>query len=319
MNDYPQNYESWELDPSPRDALHLYNKAVPVDVTLAVSSTAENLFSIDTTRPSVNIVTNPSFETGAPPTGYTAGVLDGLTGTAGVTQSAIIAKDGTYSILVNPGNVSASEGFYWTTPTMGRNVSRNNFLVASIYLNDNAVSDPGVDERIVIADSSGVTITNGNTITLDTTWQRSSVSLSLQDREPTIYRIYVVTVTQHNVNFYADSLQVEILDHASNPTDYFDGSTAINCSWYGTAHASQSYRRKGLVQGRGYTLHTTGDIYFIEDQTASSSIGRYIRAGTDFWEDSIHIKNNISFINVNPGETPRVYGVIRGVHYGQLA
>jgi len=309
VNDNIEAYESWEIDPTPRDALHLYSKAIPVDVTLTTAGTAQNLVTIDTTRPSQNIATNPSFETGNPPTGYT------LVGSA-ISQSTTVARNGTNSILVNPDNAATGEGFYITTPTMGRNVSRRKYLVVSVYLNDNAGSGNGA--RIVIADSSGTTIANGNTITLAASWQRSYASIDLATRDPATYRIYVVTSAQHNTNFYADAFQIEILEQ-SVPTDYFDGSTAINCAWRGTAHASESYRRKGLVQIRGYTLHTTGDIYIIEDQTASSTIGRFVRAGTDFWEDNIHIKSNINFINVNSGETPRVYGVIRGVHYGQLA
>lgn len=303
--------DSWELDPTPRDNTHIWTKSVPVDVTLTTAGTAQNLFSIDTDIPTVNMATNPSFETGDPPTGY---VAVGAT----ISQSAVVARNNTNSILVNPDNAAAGEGFYWITPSVfiPQNEVNQRNLVVSIYLQDNA--DSGNGARIVIADDAGTTITNGNTIALSSAWQRSTASLSLFQRAAQTYRIYVVTSAQHNTNFYADALQVEVIG-SDVASVYVDGTTGVNDEWFGTAHASISRRRKGLVSVRGYTLYTTGDIYIAEDQTASATTGRFVRAGTDFWEDfPIHVKSNISFINVNPGETPQVYGVIRGVHYGQI-
>lgn len=71
---------------------------------------------------------------------------------------------------------------------------------------------------------------------------------------------------------------------------------------------------------RSYRLHTTRDIYFSEDQIANrlgvnaEDRGEFIPAGTDFGEDHpIFLNHRISFVNVNAGELPRVYGVIRGV------
>ena len=194
--------------------------------------------------------------------------------------------------------------------------NRTLYLVASVYLQDNVGSSDTA--RIVIADTSGVTLANGNTITLSATWQRSTASLPLV-RTASQLRIYIVTVAQHNTTFFADNLQLEILDRIT-ATTYCDGAQGVNYEWDGTAHASVSRRRRAMAIIRGYTLHCTRDIYFAEDQTASSTTGRYIRAGTDFWDEHpLAVEDRLSFINVNAAEQPRVYGVVRGTYYNQKA
>ena len=59
----PANYSAWELDPSTRDSSHIWTKWYPANKTLATAQTAEDLFTVSTDPPTVNMATNPSFET----------------------------------------------------------------------------------------------------------------------------------------------------------------------------------------------------------------------------------------------------------------
>ena len=89
----------------------------------------------------------------------------------------------------------------------------------------------------------------------------------------------------------------------------------INYSWDGTAHASTSRRRMGLVAIRGFMLRASHDCYVSFDQTASATTGRYLPANVDWWNPHpIHIMERISFVNVTSGQQPRLYGDIWGVH-----
>ncbi|MFH1290411.1 MAG: hypothetical protein ABIH92_03315 [Nanoarchaeota archaeon] len=305
----PGDYDAWEIAPSTRINTSIWTRANPVDVTLATAGTAEDLIAISDEKPTINMATNPSFETADPPTGYT---LVGST----LARSATVARSGTYSMSIVPNNVAAGEGGYWTTTDLAQgNVDRNQqiVMVASVYLQDNAAS--GSTARVVIADSSGVTLANGTTVTLSAAWQRSSAFYPLSAAAAS-YRIYIVTALQHGTTFYTDDLQVELLNQ-STPTAYCDGATGLYNEWRTTAHASISRRKRGLVAIRGYTLHCTRDIWIAEGRTAHATDGgsRYVRAGTDFWEDwPLDVQDNISILNVQTGEQPRVYGVVRGVH-----
>jgi len=122
----PVNYSAWELDPSTRDSVHLWNKWMPADKTLATAQTAEDLFSVSSDAPTVNLAPNPSFETADPPTGYTA---SGSTPTRVTTNP----RSGTYSLSINPDNSAVGEGVYWTSDVLGSNQEKNNAtrLIAS--------------------------------------------------------------------------------------------------------------------------------------------------------------------------------------------
>lgn len=305
----PSQAESFEVNPSVRTSTSVWTKYVPIDVTLATAGTAQNLYAVSSANiASVNLATNPSFETGDPPTGYTAA------GSA-ISQSAVVARTATNSVLVNPANLAAGEGFYWTTPDIGaagQDNSNRHFIVASAYFNDNAGS--GDDARIEIRDITGATThASGNTVTLAAAWNRSTTQFALPIT-PAAYRVYFVTVSQHNTNFYVDDFQFEIRQ-GGDATDYFDGASNQNTEWIGTAHASESRRRKGLFLIRGFSLHFSRDTYIAFDTTASSTTGAFIRAGSDWTpEHPLHIATNLSFINVNTGELPRVTGMLHGVH-----
>jgi hypothetical protein len=87
----------------------------------------------------------------------------------------------------------------------------------------------------------------------------------------------------------------------------------VNYSWDGTAHASASRRRKGIVAVRGFSFHTSRDVYIAFDNTATSTTGELVRAGSDISRSGIDFTQNISILNVNAGETPRVFGSVSGI------
>ena len=299
---------AWELDnPSTRTSMHLITKWAPVDVTLSVAGTAEDLFTADIEPPIVNLVTNPSMETGTPPIGYTA---------VGATllQSNTVARSGTESLSIDPDNSVAGEGAYWTTEDLsGRSSDSNSQLTmsASVYLQDNV--NGSETARIEIRSADGLTThTTGNEITLTNAWQRSSAFFPLPV-PGVVYRIYIVTSTAaSDPIFYADDLMVAIQRSSAAPT-YCDGDVGLNYEWVGTAHASRSVKRWGLVAIRAYNLYVTHATYLAFDHTASSSVGRLVRADSDIWQDKLHF-NRISFINEIAAEQPRIYGEILGVH-----
>lgn len=310
----PGNVQEWEDYLSTRRSIHATTKYAPVDVTLSTAGTAENLFLASTALPTVNITTNPSFETADPPTSYTAA---GST----LTSSTTVARSGTDSASINPDNSAAGEGIYWAVPEVAGKPdnAQSMYLVVSAYFNDNAGSSD--DARIEIRDSAGTTThATGNTVTLAASWQRSTARFLLPIT-PAAYRIYLVTVTQHNTTFFADDLQVEVRQDG-NVTDYCDGAAGINYEWFGTAHASESRRRPEVHVIRGYDLHVTKDVYLAFNNTASSTTGIFLRAGSDFSNDwPLYLTtgkpessgNRISFINAVTGETPRIWGTVWGI------
>ena len=107
-NERANEWAAWEVDPSTRTSVHAFTKYAPITVTL--STTAADVFTIDRGVPSVNMVRNPSIE------------LDALTeftaSGAAISQSSAQAATGSNSLLVNPANSAAGEGFYYTTPNI---------------------------------------------------------------------------------------------------------------------------------------------------------------------------------------------------------
>jgi len=301
------NALDWELNPSTRSSTHLYTKWAPVDVTLSTTNVAENLFTADLELPVVNLVTNPSMETSDPPTGYTA---VGAT----LARSATVANSGSNSMSIDPDNSAAGEGAYWETEVIsGKSTDNNSQLTlnANVYLQDN--TDTGRTARIEIRDVAGTTTyATGDEITLSSSWQRSHAFYPIPGNG-VAYRIYIVTSSSASDEvFYADDLMITLQKDNAART-YCDGDAGLNYEWVGTAHASRSVRRLGLVAVRAYTLYVSHGAYIAFDHTASSTVGRLVRADSDIWQDKLHF-NSISFINSVSGETPRIYGEILGVH-----
>ena len=167
----PKSYAAWEQDPSTRESIRLHTKPYPVDSTLAVAGTPQNLITVSPGLATVNLVTNPSMDTGATPTGYTA------RRSAVLAKSALVYKYGAYSLSITPPGTVIGEGAYWDLDSWPMDQP----LAVSAYFSDNAGG--GDDARVEliahttpITDVTNVRIALGNTVTFaGTGWYRSYV------------------------------------------------------------------------------------------------------------------------------------------------
>jgi len=299
---FPENWLSWEHDPSTRTSVHVWNKYIPVDVSVGTS--AVDLLSISRGIPSVNLVKNPSIEH-ATITEFTA------SGSA-ISQSSAQAASGSNSLLVNPANSATGEGFYWTHTFAGHTEGTHICAQAEVQ----GASASG-DVRLEVHDSDGVVLATSSTISLSTSFQRMTLSYQIPERLAAAYRVAVVSVTQHNINFYVDKFGVEQRRDGAVQI-YVDGSLGLNYEWFGTAHLSPSKRRAGISVARGFKLkngHGSQTVYIALDITASATTGVLLKAG-ETWETPwpIDIRTNISALA--SGSSTQVYGVVYGVHEG---
>ena len=301
-NQFPEEWHSWEVDPSTRQSVHTWNKYVPIDVNVGTS--AVDLLSISRGNPSVNLVKNPSIEH-ATISEFT------VTGSA-ISQSSAQASHGSNSLLVNPANAAAGEGVYWAHTFAGH--TEGTHIVASCEVRGASASG---DVRIEIQNSSGVTLLAGTTTNLSTSFQQLSISYQIPERVAAEYRVAIVTVANHNIDFYVDKIHVEQRrDGAIQP--YVDGAQGINFEWEGTANLSVSKRRPGISVVRGFKLkngHGSQTVYIALDTTASATTGVLLKAG-ETWETPwpLDVRTNISALASGSGT--QVYGVVYGVHQG---
>lgn len=282
-----RNSRAWELDPSTRESVHLLTKPYPVDSTLAVAGTAEDLLNVQTLRgmlPTVNLVTNPSCETGTPPTGYAA------------VASATLAQDGTYynygsySLKITPPDAVRGEGVYWD---LG-DVSYNTPLGLSAYLTRGVGA--GSDARVELVASTvtgysaytDIRLQLGNTITLSTAWQRSQ--LFSVDREIIIFHISSASGT------FDEDETVTGGTTAATATVMTDGGG----TWLAvTAPSAQFSAELGLYATETITGATSGEtatLTRIERIKVSGTLHLYIvtatKHGTVFYADGIQAEVN---------------------------
>ena len=301
-NDRADEWASWEVDPSTRTSVHAFTKYAPITATL--STTASDVFTVDRGTPSVNMVNNPSIEVNTL-TEFTASG-------AAISQSSAQAATGTNSLLVNPANSAAGEGFYYTTPSLVGH-PEGSALTASVEVRGASASG---DVKLSIQDSAGVELIASPTHSLTAGF----VKLSLQypiTRPPATYRIAVVSVTNHNIDFYVDKIHVE-LRKDSSIADYVDGAQGVNYEWTGIANASESKRRPGMAVIRGLRLkndHASIVVYVAFDQTASATTGFQIAAGEVF-ETTWPIDFRTKISAVAASGTPAIHGVVWGIHQG---
>jgi len=299
---FPENWESWEIDPSTRTSVHVWNKYIPIDVS--VGTTAVDILTVSRGTPSVNLVKNPSFEGGT--------ITDFNLISSSIAFSSAQASSGTQSLLVNPTNAQAGEGFYWSHAFAGHTEGTHICAQAEVR----GASGSG-DARLEIHSSAGVVLATSATISLSTSFQRMTISYQIPERTAADYRIAVVSVTQHNIDFYVDKFGVEQRRDGSVQS-YVDGSLGLNYEWFGTAHASASKRRPGISVARGFKLkngHGSQTVYIALDTTASATTGVLLKAG-ETWETPwpLDIRTNISALA--SGSSTQVYGVVYGVHQG---
>ena len=304
------DWHGWEVDPSTRSSVHAYTKYdILIDASVANDAVTTH-FSVDRGIPSVNLVANPSIES-ATISEFTA---DG----AAISQSSAQADDASNSLLVNPANSEAGEGFYWTTPGMSGNAHDNEvWLTAQCTVRGASASG---DAEIVIQDSDGTDLIAGSSVSLSTSFQALQVKYHLPQTGSATYRVKVRSKTQHNINFYVDKIHVEQRFGDSTFAAYVDGAQGLNYEWEGTANLSPSKRRAGISVIRGFSLRnassTAADIVYVGlDVDAAAGTGIPVYGGETFttnWPIDFREK-----ITVRAAQnTPAVHGVVWGIHQG---
>jgi len=304
-------WASWEIDPSTRTSTHPFTKYYPFKLQIDTSNTAEDLFTVARGNASVNLVTNPRVEA-ADVTEFT------VTGSA-ISRSTAQQDTGAASLLVNPANSAAGEGIYTEVTTGGGNGQQPMTLMGQATVRGASASG---DVKILITNSSDVTVATGNTVSLSTAFQQLQVKYEIPALTASdTYRIKIISHTQHNINFYVDKFHNEIR-YDGEYGAYTDGAQGRNFSWYGTADASMSRKRVDSVAIRGIRIHTSHDIFLSFDCTASSTTGIYVGPpaaavpNSGFLETTfpVDFRKNVSFINATADETPTIYGVVWGIH-----
>jgi hypothetical protein len=304
------DWAGWEVDPSTRSSVHAYTKYdILIDASVA-NDAVTTIFTCDRGTPSVNLVANPRVEH-ATISEFTA---DG----SAISRSTDQAATGAASLLVNPTNSAAAEGFYWTTPGMSGNAHNGEvWLTAQCEVRGASASG---DAEIVIQDSSGTDIVAGSSVSLSTAFQALQVKYKLPITGSASYRVKVRSKTQHNINFYVDKIHVEQRFGDSNFADYVDGAQGLNYEWEGTADLSPSKRRAGISVIRGFTLRnassTAADIVYVGlDVDAAAGTGIPVYGGETFTTNwPIDFRNKITVTAAQ--NTPPIHGVVWGIHQG---
>ena len=310
MANYHNDWVSWEVDPSTRTSTHVFTKYAPFTDASVANDSVTTILTMGRGIPSVNLVTNPSIES-ATISMYT------VSGSA-ISQSSAQAATGSNSLLVNPANSAAGEGFYWTSPAIvGDRNPNGSFLVASCEVRGASASG---DAELVIQNSSGTDLVVSTSISLSTAFQAMTVKYRLPNIGSGTYRVMVRSKTQHNINFYADKIHVEQRIGDDNIPDYVDGAQGLNYEWLGAANASISKRRAGLAVLRGFKLvnesSTVADIIYVGlDCDASASTGIPVYGGETFetyWP--IDFREKVTLLAAQ--NTPAAHGVFWGIHQG---
>ena len=268
---FSEGWNDWERDPSTRTSVHAITKYYPFRA--ATSTSASTLLTVDRGIPSVNLVTNPRIEDSTISM-YTA------TGSA-ISRDTGQQSVGAASLLTNPANSAAGEGFYWESPVIPFNVNPQHI---SVQLEHRGASASGA-VKLEIRDAAGTSVlaTSGSS-DLATSWTRVTAAYSIAGSTAAVkYRLYLTTQAQHNINFYADKIMFEVREDTTSVSTYVDGSFGMNHEWTGTANASTSVKRPGMtiIKGIQITNESTDAaeiVYLAFDTTATSSTGRPILA-----------------------------------------
>jgi hypothetical protein len=238
------------------------------------------------------------------------------TGSA-VTRSTAQANSGTASLLTNPANSAASEGFYWNSPVIAVNRLPTH-LTAQCQVRGASASG---SVKIQITDASGNELATSADTNLTTSFAQITASYTIPgDTAGAAYRVYVVSAAQHNIDWYTDDIMFEVREDTIAVSDYVDGNQGIGYEWTGTANNSSSYRRMGMTTMRGLQIRnesgTSAEVVFVAfDCTATATTGIPVIAGQVFetiWP--IDFRSHVSVLSASG--TPTVSGVIWGLHNG---
>ena len=294
----------WEVDSSTRQSVHPYTKYSPF--RSATSTTAANLLSIDRGEIAVNLVTNPRMEVNA--SGYT------VVGSA-ISRDTGQQATGAASLLTNPANSAAGEGFYWESPIMGFDIHPQH-LTAQCEVRGASASG---SVKIQITDASGNELAASSNTNLTTSFAQITASYTIPGSTAAAsYRVYVVSAAQHNIDWYTDKIMFEVREDTNAVSTYVDGALGLNYEWSGTADASTSRKRPAMSVIRVIQLKnessSAGEIVYVAfDVTASSTTGIPVLAGATYESNfPVDFREKVSVVSASG--TPTVSGVVWGVH-----
>tara|TARA_Y100000593_G_C4242258_1_gene302764 strand:+ start:77 stop:1003 length:927 start_codon:yes stop_codon:yes gene_type:complete len=305
-NERHTDYRGWEQDSSTRQSVHAYTKYHPFSE--ATSTTAETLKTVAAGEIATNWVTNPRVESSTI-TMFTA------TGSA-ISRDTGQQSVGSASLLANPANSAAGEGWYWESPTIPFSVNPQHL---SVQLEHRGASASGtVKLEIRDADGTSVLATSGSS-DLATSWTRVTAAYTIAGSTTAAkYRLYLTTQAQHNINFYADKIMFEVREDTTAVSTYVDGATGINYEWTGTANASTSIKRPDMTVIKGIYVKnqsgTAADIVYVAfNTTATSSTGIPVRGGEEFYSNwPLDFTGYVSVVAAQ--NTPTISGVIWGIY-----
>ena len=304
-NERHTDVREWEVDFSTRQSAHPYTKYTPF--RQALSTTAATLVTAGQGEIAVNWILNPRIEA-TDITMFTA------VGSA-ISRSTAQQSAGAASLLTDPANSATGEGWYWESTQIPFSVNPQHI---SVQLEHRGASASGA-VKLDIRDAAGTSVlaTSGSD-DLAAGWRRLTASYTIPgSTTPAVYRLYLVSAAQHNINFYADKIGFEKREDTTAVSTYVDGASGINYEWTGTANASTSRKRADMTIIRGVTIKNESStaneiVYLAFDTTASTSTGIPILAGGTFdntWP--LGFTDKVSIISANG--TPTVSGVIWGV------
>lgn len=298
--------KGYEYDGSTRASTHPHTKYQPFRE--ATSTSLSTLFTVARGETATNLVTNPRVESSTISMFTASG--------SAISRDTGQQSVGAASLLVNPANSAAGEGMYWESPTIPFSTQAQFLTVAVEHRGASASGNVKIDIR----DNAGTTIhaTSGSD-NLATSFRRITAQYTIPPlTASTTYRLYVVSNTQHNINWYLDKFQFELRHDTTAVSDYTDGSFGINHFWTGTANASESYKRHAMSIIRGITIKnessTAADIVYVgfDNDAADEDSGIPIIGATTFQTNfPIHFTKKITLIAAQ--NTPTVSGVIWGV------
>ena len=310
-NERHTDYRGWDVDSSTRQSVHPANRYVAI--SNAASTTAEDVYSIVVNGGEIatNLVLNPGVE------GSTG---DEFVATCSArSRSTAQAAEGSASLLINPDNSAAGEGFYWESELVSRSV---NTQYISVQLEVRGASASGA-VTLTLRDSGGTTLhgTSGSH-NLTTGFVKLSATYAIPaNTDAAKYRLYLVTTAQHNIDFYADKIMFEIREDTTAVSTYVDGNQTGGegplYEWTGVANASSSIKKPSLTKIKGFQFTnrsaTAADIIYLAfDQTATSANGIPIYGGDSFnCEVPLDFRGKISMVAAQ--NTPTLTGVIWGV------
>ena len=288
--------------------MHPATRYVPFEETL--STTAQTLVTASAGLPAVNLVKNPSIE-GTDVTEFTA------VGSA-ISRSSAQAASGTNSLLVNPGNNAGGEGFYWSIPNVPYNI---NVQYITVQAEVRGASASG-DVAIMITDNttasaSHTVLATSATTNLSTSFQRITATYAVPaSTNTTQYLMKVLTVANHNIDFYVDKIMVEIRND-NRVSTYLDGGLGVTYSWEGAANLSVSKKKTDMSVIKGIKVtnqHASIPVYVAFDTVASTTTGIRISGGDTLETNypAIDFRDTVSIVAASG--TPVVHGVIWGSH-----